>query len=259
MSHYKFEISKLVRSKWSVMLTIGTAILYPLTVIIVCFLGSTEDNIAEGLFVQCVAFGVISYSQLFLFIPAWILMLVGNEFTNGFVQRYVFLKSRSAYIVSKIIFCTIVTVFFSLLGTIAFVFAVEFSAYPDLHVTVLDCIQLFVQMTVANLAFCLVLLSLIFVVRSTVYGFVAYFAWNFFEGIVATLLRKFTILDVEILPLHLIRSLFSTSGEPKSEDYFNPFFTSDISIVFLSILVVAAITSITFFTFREAQLKALSD
>ena len=259
MNYLAIEIRKILRSSLSILLMLGACLLFPVIIKIVTDLFVEEDQVPEGMFVNGLAFAVTSYAHFVLFIPAWILILIGREFKNGHVHRYIFLRSRATYFKSKILFCGIIAILSSCLGILAFTISVETSPFPYLQVDAPGYILLFSQMILIHFLFSLMLMCLIFAIKSTIKTLVIYFTWQFAEQIIFMIIKKKFGFALKWLPLHLINSLLTTSSEPKSDDYFNPLADHAYMVIVPPALIVGFLTFVSYRFFLKADLQPLSD
>jgi lysylphosphatidylglycerol synthetase-like protein (DUF2156 family) len=258
MSISSFELRKLVLRRFSVGLLIGTIVLFPLIVKVISYLSVIKDNVPEGLFANNVIFGIHAYSQTYIFLPVWIISLVGLELSNGHVNRVVFLKSRKFYFLSKLYFSLIVTLLFTFLGLIALIISIETSPFIDFKVDPILYIQFLIQYFFSTLLFCLILLSLVFIFRSPIKTFIIYFIWTFVEGILYSFFDGIYKIELKWLPLHLVRTLYSINGEVQLQNYYNPFITHLNSLI-LPFAFIGFILAIVYSLFIKGNLQALSD
>lgn len=258
MNAFQFELHKVLSKRFSIILLIITAIVFPIVVKVIAHLNVVEDQVPEGLFAENVAFGIIAYTQTYFFLPVWIIIFSGLELSNGHVNRVIFIKSRRFYFLSKVAYCGIITAFFSMVGLVALILALETSSYTYLGIGFEFYLRFFIQLTVANTAFSLLLLCLVFLVRSPFVAFVIYFGWTFVEGIVYSLLKSLYDLEPWWLPLHIIRLFYSRNGEVVLESYYNPL-SEDFPLLTAPVIFIVASLFITYKLFLRSDLKPLSD
>jgi hypothetical protein len=258
MSVINFEINKILSRRYSLVLLLVTIILFPAIVKVISYLNVVKDNVPEGLFTNNVAFGIITYTQTYFFLPVWIIVLVGHELTNGHVNRVIFTKSRNFYFVSKLSFCGIVTILFSFLGTVALVISVKTSPFTSLPVNPFYYLQFLVQLSASTLLFCILLMGLVFIIRSPIKTFVVYFIWTFTEGILFSIFEGIYNIELKWLPLHLVRTLYLKNGEAQLNNYYNPF-VDNFELLIAPFGFILLITIITYKLFLKTNLPALSD
>jgi hypothetical protein len=259
MNHLSFELGKIFHRRLSLITFFATIFLFPVLIKAFTHMMVVKTQIPEGLFANNVASVVILFSQSYTFIPVWMLLLAGLEFTSGHVNRVAFMKSRGYYFMSKLAFTAIVTLLFSVLGIIAFMISTETSPFRDFHAPFTFYLQFLAQLFLVSLAYSALLLCLIFWLRSPIIAFVIYFAWNTVESIGFTLFQKLYHTELTWLPFHLINTLYLRNGESGiSNDYYNPLAESPTSVV-APLAMVAVILFFTYKIFIRRDLKPLSD
>ena len=217
-----------------------------------------KDGVPEGLFINNVAFGIIALSQTYFFLPVWIIVMIGGELSSGHVNRVAFAKSRRFYFLSKIFFCGLVTLFFSILGLLSLVIAVKTSPFEQLDLSWIFTLEFLVQLMFATFAYSILLLCLVLLFRSPIITFVAYFAMNFLEAIAFQAFKGIYNTELSWLPLHLIRTLYCLDGEVVLISYYNPF-TEDASSLIVPFGFVLVLILISWLRFSKSDLKPLSD
>lgn len=83
MNYLTFEIFKISSRKWMIILLLANIVLLPLIVAILVKLEFSSGEISEGNFLENAAYGIISISTIYFFVPLWILIFIGIEFSNG--------------------------------------------------------------------------------------------------------------------------------------------------------------------------------
>lgn len=254
----RFEFSKVLKKQFSAILLGSTIILFPIIIKIISHLNIVKDGVPEGLFPQHVAYGVLGYSQLYFFLPVWIIIFIGLELSNGHASRVVFAKSKRFYFLLKLTYCGIISIFFSLLGLISLLIALETSPFQELNVTIFFYLDFLSQMMLLNLTFSIFLLNITFIFRSAMATFTIYLVWSFVEGIIFTALESIYNLKVKWLPLHLIKSLYVRDGDASIDNYFSPL-REDFTLLFTPISFVLILTLIVYKYFLKSDLKPLTD
>lgn len=239
------------------MMIITTLIVFPFLSRTLVFLEYSSGNASDGSLMETAVYGIIRLTTSYFFIPIWILVLIGQEFSNGHVNLVVFHKSYWYYFMSKIYFSIIASVIFTVIGVIS-VALVHQAAPLGLFIPEFFYITLVCQLFFTFLGTSVVLMCIIFLIRSPVIGFVFYLVLSFTEGIVFLIVKKLYEIDLYLLPLHIPRLLFLRNGEPKFENYYNPFTNFD-SIVMLVPIYLLALLIITYLMFKKINLKPLSD
>lgn len=253
----KIEIDKIVNRKFSCWLLIITTILFPLALIIISDISLQEDEITEAGFLANLSFAIISYIQSYIFLPIWIIIFIGQELSSGYSNRFVFARSKKDYFLSKLLYCTIITLYFSVLGIISFIASAYTSSFTS-DVSTLQCLKLFCQLIISIFSYAVLLMSLVFIVRSPATGIIIYLVWNFTEGILFRIAEGIWNIELKWLPLHLIRTLYTINGEATSKSYYNPF-DGNLQSTTLPLLFIIALLFVSKQLFLQTDLKPLSD
>lgn len=257
MNAVSFELTKFLSRK-STRLLLITSILFPAMVILVSHLNIIKDHVPEGSFVDNVAFGTIAYSQSFFFLPVWIIVFIGQELAGGHASRVVFTKSRNFYFASKLGYCGMVTVVFSVLGMAALIISIQASPFTYLSVGLSYYLSFLTQLVFSTLLFCALLMSLVFILRSPIITFVVYFAWTFIEGLLFSAISSIYEIELKWLPVHLIRMTYLRNGEVQLNNYYNPFAGNIISLI-APLGFAGVIVLISWRYFQKVSLQTLSD
>ena len=258
MKLIQLEMGKILGKRFSLLLLIISAILFPILVKIISHLNAVEDNVPEGLYAIHVAFGVIAYSQTYFFLPVWLIIFTGQEFSNGHVNRIVFETSKQFYFKSKIVYCGLITVFFTVIGLLSLVISIAYSPFPDLNINVGFYFQFLFQMAVATFSFSILLLALVFVFQSPTLTFVIYLGCNFIEGIIYTSVKGIYKIEMVWLPFHLVKTFYSRNGESSVDYYHFPFTETPTSLIAPSLFVFFLLL-FSYHYFSRNSLKTLSD
>ncbi len=253
-----FEAQKIIQRRYSLVLLVGTAILFPAILKILSHLSAVEDQLPEGIFVDNVAFSIINYTQTYFFIPLWIIVFVGNELAHGHVNRVVFCRSRRFYFLAKIAYCGIITLFFSCIGLITLLIAIKTSPYASLLIPSFFYQDFFAQLFLSSLSFSLLILCLVFVLRSALKTFIVYFIWSVVEDIAFTVFDKLFHIQLSWLPLHLVRSFYSINGKVDLDSYYHPL-REDMLQVVPAIGFILVVTVLSYKAFLKCDLPVLSD
>jgi hypothetical protein len=258
MELIEFEARKILHRRYSLILLIGTTILFPAILKILSYLNTTEDNTPEGLFAGNLAFSIITYTQTYFFLPLWIIVFVGNELSHGHVNRVAFCKSRHFYFAAKLIYCGMISFFFSLVGLITLLISIKTSPYTHLQLSSMFYADFFAQLFFSSLSFALLLLCLVFFIRSPLKTFIVYFIWSVVEGIIYTVFDKLLDIKMNWLPLHLVRTFYSINGKLDLDNYYHPLM-EDLFQVIPAVGFIFILTFFTYRTFIKSNLPMLSD
>lgn len=253
----RLELHKFFKSRWPWVLLVCTALIFPTLVKVISSLSATQDNLPEGTFAAEVAHAVLLYAHSYFFIPVWIITLIGIEFSNGHVNKVIFIKSRTFYFDAKLVHCLFVTALFTFFAAIAYVISVQFSPYRSLTIEPVVFAMFLLQFFVSTLILCVVLLMLTMIVRSPTIGFVVYIGWSVIERVTVTLVNSVYHVQLRYLPLQLSRSLYERFDGRESE-YFNPF-QSSLAEVIAPVLIGIVLVWVARRIFANTELKALTD
>lgn len=257
MRFIKIEFDKILNRNFSWWLLIATTILFPIALVVISKISVHEDEITQTEFVSNLSFAIISYIQSNIFLPIWVIIFIGQELSDGYVNRFVFATSKKDYFLSKVTYCATISLYFSVLGIISFIAAVYTSSFTS-EGSVLQCLKLFFQLTISIFSYTILLMSLVFIVRSPAIAFIIYLAWNFTEGILFRIAEGIWGIEVRWLPLHLIRTLFTSNGETNSDNYHNPF-DGNLTATALPLAFIIILMLLSYQSFLRRDLKPLSD
>lgn len=254
----RLELHKLFRSRLSLILLIFTVCLFPVILKIVSHLTATTDNVPEGLFPDKVANAILVYAQSYFFVPVWILLVIGTEFANGHVNKIVFIKSRTYYFDSKLLYCILVTFMFTILAALTFFISIQFSPYKFLSVDPVYFGLFIAQFAVSTFLQCTILLILVLILRSATVSIIVYLGWSFIESIAVTLIKGFYGIHLKYLPMQIPKSLYTKFETHRSTVYFNALSSNLFEVA--ALLLVCAVGLILFRrSFSSTQFKPLSD
>jgi len=253
-----FEIQKIVYKRISLILLLVTAISFPWIIKAVSQISVLEENIPEGLFVERVAFAVIAYFQLPFLLPIWIIIFTGLELSNGHVNRVVFARSREYYFSAKLVYCIIITIIFSCIGLVAFLFTVKTSPFQELVVASEVYWNFFLQLVFSTFGYSILLLGITFIFRSPVISILVYFGWVFVEGIIFLFVRSRYGVEIKWLPFNLIRTFYVRNGEVATKNFYNPFVENIVATI-MPIGLILLVIFVGYSIFSKSNLKPLSD
>jgi hypothetical protein len=241
---------------WFLVLTI---VLLPTVIKIVSDLSARQNEFPEGLFPDALANTVIDFCLSYTSLPAWIIIFIGMELSNGHANRVVFAKGRRYYFVCKLVYCMLISFFFSVLGLASFAFAIETSAYQLDVVDAGHYTHFFFQIMTSMFSYSVLILFLTFIIRSPGITFVVYFSWEFAEGIISVLLKHVAPEYRRFLPFHIVGSFYSTSPLGFDiEGYCKPLLENPIVLILPSVFVCALMVSACYI-FKYCDMKPLSD
>lgn len=252
-----FEWEKIKRRRLVSGLLIGLSFLIPIGVRIILQLDFKSGSSAEGLMMGYSAYSAITFPTGYFFIPVWILILIGMEFSNGHVARITFLKSKKFYFLAKVSYCVMVSIYFTILAVVTFAF-VEFTASFQIDSSLQFYIGFAAQAFYTFLSISLLLLAFIFLVKSPVIGFVGYILIHMFEGLLYTALKGFFSLDLYLLPIQSTNIFYVRSGVQKADNFYNPFI--EFSPLFLfQPLIISTLVWLAYTVFMKKDIEQLSD
>lgn len=235
----------------------ATVLLLPVGIKVVADLSYLDKQVTEGQFMEQAAFGFISYSSLYLFIPLWIIVFIGTEFGNGHVNQVIFNASVKEYFISKLVYCLLIALAYCLLGVITMLL-VQVTA-PFKVVVSLSFYGMFIfQSFFTFLSVALLFMAITFVARSIAVAFVSYFLFSFTEGIVFMLAKKIYDTELFFLPFHITASLYLKGGERLTTNYYNLFQNFDNRVLLLPVFLLVMMW-LVYLDFTRRELKPLSD
>lgn len=255
----KVELIKIMRRRSLLIILIITCLVFPLSVKIGSYLVSKEPNVVEGLFVDQVSSIVIIACSFILFLPMWVSYFVGQEFDNGYVNRVTFLTSRKEYFFSKIIYCILVSLFFTFLASVALLISVKVNAFPSISIDFKFVIAFTVQVLIFNILNSLTILCITFAIRKPKLATAIVYLCNGLDNFVYNILDKMAGIKAPFL--RIFTSLFSKAGgNPPYSDikYYNPLL-EEPTIVFSSVVFVSLILCLSYIWFLRRDLKPISD
>jgi hypothetical protein len=258
MEHIRLEITKMIRKRISFIYLLVTIVILPLLIRTITYVDYTAGNIPEDEFAARLAYASISFSQSFFALPVWIIVFVGTEFSNGHVNRIVFIKSRRFYLIAKIAYCLLVALFFSIVAIGAFLFTIKTASINLADVDTSYCFEFFAQMFISAFSYSILLLAMVFIFRSPIMTYVIAVGLTTIEAIVYTLFEGLYNVHLKWLPFHLTQSLYCINGNKNSSNYYNPFsegLDNTLPPIVFSILVILFL----FYYFSKTDLKPLSD
>ncbi len=257
MNYLTFEIFKISSRKWMIILLLANIVLLPLIVAILVKLEFSSGEISEGNFLENAAYGIISISTIYFFVPLWILIFIGIEFSNGHTNLVVFHKSFKFYFISKIAYCFLVSLFYCILGLFSLLI-IHLTAPFKLEASTVFYMSFITQSFFTFFSISLMLMALVFLVGSPIIAFVSYFVISFTESILFLIGKKIYAFDLFFLPFHISRLLYLKNGEGKSENYYVLFYDYHNQILILPVFLLIILYA-TYWYFIRRDLKPLSD
>lgn len=254
----QFEVRKLLQRKSSLVILAVTAIVFPFLVKVTSSLNAAQNGTAGEDFAAQVAYGIISFSQSYFFIPVWIFLFAASEFVNGHANRVSFELSKKFYFRAKIAYCVLVSLLFAVLGVLSLVWAMSSSTTEGAQPGGMFVLAFFAQMFVSSLIFSLLLMALVFVVQAQVMGFVIYLGWSLFEVIAFTVAKGLYEVPLYWLPLHLMRLTYTLNGDAASGQYYS-WVDGPHQLIVLPLAFVLLVGYFTYTYFMNKSLKPLSD
>lgn len=258
MNIFSFELQKVLTRRYVLLLLIITLVIFPIVIKVIAHLHSTEESAVEGLYAEQVCFLIIGFTQSYFFIPVWIFIFVGQELSSGHVNRIAFAKSRKFYFFSKVAYCAMLTVFFTIIGFIALLISTQTSVFKDLQVPLFTYYQFILLMTISTLLYSLFLLCITFFLRTAMASYVFYLIWQVVDSLGYLLVDRMYGVKLYWLPIHLVKSVYSRNGEGTLTSFYNPFLENPASLV-LPILFIVALVAVTYYKFVKSDLATISD
>ena len=251
----RFELFKLNR-RVVVVIVLLTLLVFPILLKTLSHLDYMDAQTPEGSFVEQNQLHVIKFATLYVFIPVWIIIIIGSEFKNGFAQRLLFYRPRSFYFKSKIAWCVIVSVVYSLMCVLTLWLCLSTVKY-QFNYTNGTFYSLFgIQCFITFLSCTLVLMCLVFIIKDVVLSFVIYLFGAMAENILVVAVGKLFHIKLYLLPFQL-HKVFYLKMDGRKEDLITIFQYSQENI--FALLVLMLLMTLTFFHFNKVNLKPLSD
>ena len=258
MNVFRFEIKKIIKRKFSLIFLTVTALLFPVMMAIISRMSVLSNEISEGLFMEMVAFYTISFSQSYFFIPVYILIFTGQEFSGRHVNRVVFLKSRKFYFASKIVYCFIISLLFSFLGLVALLLSYQFSGFTGLVVSLAFYVEYVVSALISSFAFSILLLGIVFVFRTPWICYIVFIGWQTIEGVVFLIFYRLYDLKLVWLPFQSVQLFYNKTIENTNGSY-RRLFTEFDPILILPCAFILILIFFLYVFFLRSDLKSLSD
>lgn len=258
MSIIQFEIKKIIERKSLLIFLVVTVLLFPVLMAVGTHVSVHSNQISEGLFMEKVPYYIIRFSQSYFFIPVYILIFASQEFSGGHVSRVVFLKSRKFYFASKIAYCCLISFLFSFLGLAALLLSKQFSGFTGLLVSPAFYVEYVVSVFISSFAFSILLLVLVFVLRTPWICFIFFIGWQTVEEIVFRIFYRLYNLKLVWLPFKSIQLLFNKTIEDTDGSYRRLFIEFDYILIIPFAYIILLILALYKY-FLVSDLKSLSD
>ncbi len=252
---FKFEIAKFLSRRLILLLFILTVFAFLIILKIGSYLQIASGKSPDGLFFTITANAIIDFAQLYLFLPAWIIILIGYEFSNGHVNRVVFFKSKWFYFKAKLAYCFAISICFSILSLFALILVIKTSSLNWVTAPGITYFWFFVQCLITYSSCSVLSLGIVFIVKSPFIGFFIYMLLELLDAI-ATIYHT----ELYFLPFHLARIFYSKGRNGSTQIHFNPFAEGNFELQhYLHPLYFTFILVAVFFHFKKNDLKPLSD
>lgn len=241
----KIEIFKILKRRFQLILLLLTTIGYPILINVYITI-SLEENLSNG----DVAGSVIMLTTSIIFLPLWVTIFVGQEFAMSYVARFALTHSRSQYFLSKIIYCFLISTYFTVLTFVTLLVSLngDSSFFGGLVP------QLWITYTLYSI----LSLCIVFLVRTPILSTVLVYFLPQLDNIIFMVGIKVFNNRIRLGPFEVIRTLYSESTEGFRVSYSNLFFSDPLSI-FLPIVYVLIITLISYRYFLARDLKMMSE
>lgn len=203
-----------------------------------------------------VSYLLMSLANSYLFLPIWILIVIGYEFSSGHVSKVITLSGRLPYLKSKLLCIIFLSVLFTLLSITAYLLSYIFSGFTlqESGFGISKILQFFTVYLVNSSLF----LAFILFVQSPIKSYGIYFGIGFLENIIALPIDRGLNIEPVFLPTHFMRWLYTVDGSTEMDKYFNPFLGDYLQIM-ISILVAVITLWLSGRYFLKNDLKILSD
>jgi hypothetical protein len=256
MQYFKYEFFKIVNRKISFVALVLTVIIFPVIIAVISKLEFRENRIDYGIAIESITSAILIYSQVYFCIPVWIIIFTGQELSSGHVNRIIFSKGKTFYFRSKLVYCLIVAFLFSLIGLISLHVTLRVLSISNI-LPMTQVAEIWLQMFLSAFCYSVVLLVLVFLIKSPIVTFVVYSIWTFTEGVLFNVLNRICNVNATWLPLHFVRLLFATNGEAKTANYIRLFETGYIVALVPIVSILFAILLSAYF--KRTDINPLTD
>lgn len=249
----------MLHRKWQLAMLFFSVVGFPLLMWALVLLGG--DNRPLGLFIAVIAAAIINTSTSVLFIPLWITVFVGQEFSSNHVNKAVFLTSRKEYFTSKIIYCCIVSLLFTVVESISIAISLNNDLFQS-TITKFSFISWFMpHVFIINILYSLVFLCLTFAFRSPKASLLTAYFLPQLDGILFNIFDMAFNIKLNWFPFKLLYSMYIRNGynPGKSKQYFNPIYEGDFLIFIAPAAFVAGLCFLSYRWFLVRDLKTMSD
>lgn len=254
----KIEIFKIFARRSQFFLLILTTIGYPFLMAVFITLSFQETKFDGGLPLEDVTSGVITLTNSFILLPLWITIFVGQEFSMNYVTRFVLTHSRKRYFFSKVIYCFIVSSYFTFLTFITIYISFGTILHHGLVEYNLFFVKLVPQLWIVYTLSALLSLGVVFLIRTPTLSTVLLYILPQIDNIIFFVGSKIYDLEIRIGPFEAVRTLYSKSISPVSFSYSN-FFSSNFLSVVWPISYVLIILFLSYRNFLHRDLKMMSE
>jgi hypothetical protein len=254
-----WELFKIRKRKSLLTLSVVTVIVFPLLAAGFAYLASIDKNVVEGTFVEDLAGIIIAYMSFFIFLPLWVTLGVGQELKGGHASRVAFARGRKHYFLSKLIYCLVVSVLFTILATVGFLLAIKVPVFGPFTTDWAFTARYAVQVFIVAVLYALLMLCLTLAIRAPTPALVAAYCLPSADGIIHMIVEE--VWNIELmwgLPFQVVFSLFRKHALGPEVEYINPLADNPLAIVW-PILFVAGITYLSYRWFLNRDLKVMSD
>lgn len=256
MNLLKEELFIITRRRKIIYALISTAIFSIILIALTFYLDSIDDREAKDLPIDKIAHGILGFS--YPLIMLWTVLTIGQELSHGYVNRAVVATSRRYYFLSKLGFCTILSVFFTFLGVINFLISFLCSSDTRFVIDNFFLMQFAVQLLLASLLYSLSYMCIVFAIRSPLASAITCYFWPQVEGFVRLVFKSEIGIDLNILPFQLIHSVHMKPSSASNSLYdYVP-----LNDPLIAVVPIISVTTFAFFSYRwflKRDLKPLSD
>ncbi|MCX8490615.1 MAG: hypothetical protein ORN54_06065 [Cyclobacteriaceae bacterium] len=252
---FKEELFKIVRRRKTLYVLMFTAIAHVIVMISIAYLDSHSDRAVEGLFQEKNAHGIFGLTRILVML--WTVIPIGQELSHGYVNRAVLSTSRNRYFMSKLVFCSMLSIFFAALGLVSFWASIRCSAFSAIEIDGAFVVQYAVQLLLANLLYSFAYMGLVFTIRSPMAaGLTAYF-WPQVEAISREICKGELHIDLYWLPFQLVESVHMKPSSGNSLYDYVPL-NNPLALV-PPLVVMAILTYLSYRWFLKRDLTVISD
>jgi len=251
----KIEIFKVFRRRYLLFLLTLTTIAYPLLIGAFISIFYNEIQFSSAAPIADVAAMVILLTTSIILLPLWITVFVGQEFSMNYVSRFIHANSRSHYFFSKIVYCLLVSAYFTFLSLLTIYLSFRLILFDQVNEHTTFFLQLVPQLWTVYTLYSLVCLSLVFLIRKPILSTMLLYIIPQVDSIITMVANKFFDSTIRLGPFEMIRMLYSESVRGYTVSYISySFYNSLLPFCYVLLIIIAS-----YRYFLRRDLKIMSE